>query len=310
VENRLALRCLLAVVVMAVALGLSACGSSDSGSDTGTTGTTQSAESGSAEDASASSDQLASKLPARFQEAGTIKVATAEGNPPYESVDPDSGELVGFDMDIIRLLASKLGLEAEIQALPFAGVVPGLQSGRYDAAITSLTITQEREEVINLLAYLQIGTGLLVTKGNPNGVTDLNSTCGMKMGVAKGSANELPVKEASAECSGGSIEIVGTEGNDLLALQSGRVEVSAMDAAAAAATAKAQPNEFEVPNEEIYGAALAGIGFPKDEVELAEAFQAALELTIENGEYTELIEKWNIPNLAYEEATLNPETEL
>jgi polar amino acid transport system substrate-binding protein len=79
---------------------------------------------------------------------GRIRVAVDATYPPFESVDA-SGAIVGFDVELVRAVARETGLEVEVINQPFAGILPGLAQGKYDAVISCLTITPERAKEVD-----------------------------------------------------------------------------------------------------------------------------------------------------------------
>jgi polar amino acid transport system substrate-binding protein len=81
-------------------------------------------------------------------EADRIRVATDATYPPFESVD-ESGHPTGFDVDLVRAIGREEGLEVEVINQPFAGILPGLSQGKYDAVISCLTITAERAREVD-----------------------------------------------------------------------------------------------------------------------------------------------------------------
>jgi polar amino acid transport system substrate-binding protein len=246
-------------------------------------------------------------VPQPFRDDGKVTIATAVGNPPYASIEEGSSEPVGFDMDLVKAVTEELGLTPEIEVVQFPTIVPGLASGRFDLAISSLTITPERTATLDMLAYMQIGTGLLVAAGNPDGIESITDLCGLKVGVSKGSSNQIPLEAAQADCTGDPIEIVETEGNDFVALQSARVDAMALDAAGSFAAADANSEAFEAVGGEVYAAGVAGIGFDQSNGDLAEAYQTALESLIADGTYDELLADWGLEELGYTETAINPE---
>ena len=68
---------------------------------------------------------------------------------PFEFKDPTTGDYVGFDIDMWKLIADRLDLEYELQPMDFNGLIPALQSGNIDAAIAGMTIKSEREKVVD-----------------------------------------------------------------------------------------------------------------------------------------------------------------
>ncbi len=80
---------------------------------------------------------------------GTITVATEPAFPPFESQAQGGGELEGFDIDVMKAIGQAAGLTVKFQSLPFDGIIPGLQAGTVDAAISAITITPERAKTIS-----------------------------------------------------------------------------------------------------------------------------------------------------------------
>lgn len=235
-----------------------------------------------------------------------MEIATAVGNPPYASIEAGSTEPVGFDIDIITAISKQLGLTPKIDVVEFPTVVPGLASKRFDVAVSSLTITPERLQTLDMLAYMKVGTGILVPSGNPDGIHSIGDLCGHTVGVSKGSANLVPLESAQAACGGNPINIVQTEGNDFVSLQSGRVDAMALDAAGALAAAKANPSQFASAGDNVYGAGLAGIAFDKSNSALAKAYQTGLKELISDGTYQQLLAKWGLSDLSYTDSAIDP----
>src|SRR5690625_3298730 len=76
-------------------------------------------------------------------------VATDNGYVPFEYIDEDSGELVGFDIDLVSALADEVGVEIEFETLEFDGIVAGICSSRFNIAISERTINEEQKEKID-----------------------------------------------------------------------------------------------------------------------------------------------------------------
>lgn len=252
----------------------------------------------------ASTDSVSGAPVVSVLEDGVLDVGTAIGNPPWAFVVEGEDDPSGFDMDLIRALGEELGVEVNIEVAEFPTLIPSLESGRYDVVVSSLTIRPERLDVLNMLAYMQIATGVLVPVGNPDGITGLEDVCGMRVGVAQGSANEAPVTEASELCDDDPIDIVLTQGNDFVALESGQVDLAVLDAATAFYTAQERPDTFEALDA-VYGAGLAGIATAKDNTPLIDALQSALVAMIDSGSYDDLLSEWNLTEIGHTGAEIN-----
>ncbi len=87
--------------------------------------------------------------------------------PPFEYKN-QAGEPEGVDVDIAKALSLELGLTLKIESLPFEGLIPALQSGKIDIAISAMTATPERAKSIDFSdPYAQTGICLLVGKNSP-----------------------------------------------------------------------------------------------------------------------------------------------
>ena len=76
-------------------------------------------------------------------ESGVLRVAVSADRPPL-NLKSKSGEIVGFEVDLVRALATSMGLELELVVVPFAELLPSLTNGQADLAISGLTMTPER----------------------------------------------------------------------------------------------------------------------------------------------------------------------
>ena len=119
------------------------------------------------ETSSEGSSQPSADRLAAIREAGKIIVAL-EGNwAPWSYHDPESDAVVGFDADVGRAIAEKLGVEIEIIEAPWESLFAGLDSGRYDLVINGVEITDERSEKYEFsVPYGYIHTALIVRSDN------------------------------------------------------------------------------------------------------------------------------------------------
>ncbi len=80
--------------------------------------------------------------------AEKLRIATTGGYPPFSHVD-DAGEVAGFDVDIARALCAKLGAECEIVLEEWERLIPELRAGSFDAIAASMSITEERRQLVS-----------------------------------------------------------------------------------------------------------------------------------------------------------------
>ena len=78
----------------------------------------------------------------------TVRIAMDATYPPFESLDP-SGQIVGFDKDIADALCERMKVKCEFSNQAWEGIIPGLLANKYDAILSSMSITEERKQQID-----------------------------------------------------------------------------------------------------------------------------------------------------------------
>ena len=110
---------------------------------------------------------------ADIKKAGKMTVATSPDFPPFESLE--NNEVVGIEVDIMKLVAKDLGVEIEFVQMDFDSVLVGIQSAKYDCAMSGITVTPDREK--NMLftdPYYNAAQVIVVAEGSPiTGKADL-----------------------------------------------------------------------------------------------------------------------------------------
>ena len=173
----------LAGSASAVALaGLAACGGQGASESS-------SSASGASSSASSSADYT-------LVTPGKLTVVSELGFSPFEYID-DDGNTVGFDVDVSKALAEKLGLEAEwLPNQAFDTLVPTIkQGGKADVAIAGMTITDERLEQVDFTdAYLDSNQGLVVGKDSGETEETLNDAS-KQVACQSGTTGEMWIQE-------------------------------------------------------------------------------------------------------------------
>lgn len=217
---------------------------------------------------------------------GVLRVGTEPAFPPFESQGPD-GELIGFDIDLMKAIGQQAGFEIEFESLPFDGLIPALQAGTVDAAISAMTITEERAQTVSFSRpYFKAGLAIAVREATAD-VTDLSSLEGKKIAVQIGTTGA----EQAAAIPGAEVTTFDSAPLALQELANGNVDAVINDApvtldAIASGNIKGLKVVGELLTEEFYG-----IAMPKDS-ENVEAVNAALQELIANGTYAEIYQKW------------------
>jgi len=171
--------------------------------------------------------------------ADTWQVGANIGNVPWQFQD-DSGAFVGFEIDLVNEVASRLGHEVEIVNIPFNGLFSAVQSGRIDVAISSITITEERLESVSFAQpYYDSDQSLTVATGGPASV---EAMAGKIVGVDTGSTGDMWATEHDADVSFAEIRRYEGLAPAMLDLAAGRIEGYISDIPALLYYVKDKPN--------------------------------------------------------------------
>ncbi|MFF9063150.1 ABC transporter substrate-binding protein [Streptomyces sp. NPDC101213] len=256
-------------------------------------------------------------LPEQIKKAGKVRVATDVPYPPFEMFVKEGGsELTGLDHDLGQALGAKLGVTFSFTPQKFDGIVPALQAGKFDAAMSAITDNKERQKVVDFVDYSQSGSGILVADGNPSKIADLDGLCGRKVAV-QAATNQLDLLKArQADCSAagkGKIDIqtFPKDSDAQLALRSGKVVAQVLTKPAAGWVAKTADGgkAFDLVEDPQapggYNASPNGIAVSKELPELTDAIQKALQALIDDGTVGKIYDTYGVASIAVKEATKN-----
>jgi polar amino acid transport system substrate-binding protein len=210
---------------------------------------------------------------------------------PYEPFQfTEGGETVGFDVDLIDLVAEEIGAEQEIVDTSFEGIESGesLNIGQCDVAAAAMTITEERQQVMDFSEpYFDADQALLVQEGS--GIEGLEDLEGGTLGVHQGTTGENYAEEHKHEHG---YDIRQYEDVALLqtAVQTGAVDAAISDNSVQLPFAEANPDTevtAEFPTGESYGFAVQ-----QGNEALLTTINDVLAQAKEDGRYDEIYEKW------------------
>ena len=217
-----------------------------------------------------------------------ITVASDIAYPPFEF--ERDGEPVGFDIDLMNEVGKRAGFTPEYQNVVFDGIIGGLANGQYDAAISSMTITPDREKRIDFSEPYFNADQSLLAPGDA-GIESVDDLGDATVGVQLGTTGEITANEFKDEGTiGGDIRTFDTIEDAFNALENGQIDAIINDLAVSQYEAENSGGNAEIieviPTEEQYGIAL-----PKDS-ELRADINKALQEIKEDGTYEEIYKKW------------------
>ncbi|GLJ60051.1 MULTISPECIES: ABC transporter substrate-binding protein [Microbacterium] len=216
-------------------------------------------------------------------EPGTFTVCSDIPYEPFEFID-DNGDTVGFDIDIANEIAADLDAELEVIVDSFESIQSGLSFDKCDAAISSISITEERKGNMDF-SEPYMDDDLTLIASADSGITDLESAVGKQVGVQSGTTGEAYAQENG-------ISPIGFEnaGLQLEALKAGTVDAVLGNVSVLAYGVKDEEGFERVADFET-GEKL-GIAVEKGDTALLEVVNGTLQRLTESGELDELKATW------------------
>lgn len=264
---------------------------------------------------SASVDAAAAKLlPAKYKTAG-INVASDIPYAPMEMFDSKNNP-IGFDVDLANAIGAKLGVKILFQKQAFDTIIPSLQAGKHDVAMSSLSDTLDRQKVLDFVDYFNGGASILVSKGNPNGIKAIGDLCGKPVAAEAATWEVDLLKSTSDECIKAGKQAVQTmalpgDTDAQNAVRSGKAVAYLADSQLAAYTVKIAGDGkyfdlvIDPANPFGYESGLIGVGVLKANTGLTKAIQAAVQSLMDDGTYDALLKKWNLESFKVDSASMN-----
>lgn len=219
--------------------------------------------------------------------------------PPAESLV--NGKATGFDIDIANAVAKQLGSTAQIKVTGFTVIIPALLHKKCNAIISSMTITPERSKQVKFSPYLDVGTFLMVKKGNPSHITDVASLSGKSAAVeaattqlaALQAENKILDKQGKPQIK---ITSYPADTSAAAAIQAGKVDAYLADATPVLYYIRTTGGKFQTAGKQV-GIAPEGvatrIGDP-----LGAQINNAIQALYLNGKMKTILAKWQASQFA------------
>lgn len=249
--------------------------------------------------------------PPRIKKAGKLVIATQPNYPPITYKDPATNKMMGFDIELGEAIAKELGVPVEWQEIGFAQMLPSLATGRVDMVMAGMSDLPARRETVDFVDYLRTGPQFYTSAaGAAAGIKTLADLCGKKVGASRSTNWPTQMAEwskANCEAKGkAAVAVTGTEGSvdARTQLKTGRLDAAVQGNETLPYFQKMEPNNFVLIGEP-FSENLSGIPFAKADTATRDAVKAALDALRKNGTYSALLTKYNMPQNALPEFTLN-----
>ena len=223
------------------------------------------------------------------KESGVLTIGSSGNNAPT-IFQAENGGYEGIDADWAKIIADDLGVEVEWKILDFKGVVPGVQSGQFNAAMSGLRVTEERKEVIDFSIPYAADDAVVVYPSSMTGVNSPEDIAGKSVCVVAGSSNgEQPVTRIGTAKE---VQLYPGTAEQFAGLRDGRCDVAVTGRMLAMDWINKGQGEGYTVSEGGTDCAEFAVGLPKDEPELLEAVNAAIQKGLDDGQRDAIAEKW------------------
>ena len=266
-------------------------------------------------------DKIAAEVPSDVKSKGALQIGVDATYLPNEGIDPETGQIVGWDIDLGYALGKVMGVPFVFNNADFSSIIPDIGT-RYDLGISSFSPTAEREKTVDFVTYYKAGESWFVKAGGPQ-VSDPSGMCGQTVAVETGTTEEADaygfmgkspdgsnIKGDSNNCkTAGKPDITvhsftkQTDANaDLL---SGHSTIGWADQPVTDYQVKLSSGQLALSGKPC-SIAPYGIALAKGSA-LAQALQDALKYLIDNGYYATILKKWNVQDgaIASSDVALN-----
>lgn len=220
-----------------------------------------------------------------LRENGVIRIAMTGAYPPFNFVS-EANEVVGFDPAIGTEIAKRMGLEVEIVTTAWDGIIGGLLANKYDAIVGSMSITDERKEVVDFVGpyYSDMRAVFTMAGSETTSVAQLGDVV---LGATLGETHEQWAREQ-----GYNVKTYKGLPELLLELENGRVDAIVGDSIAVILAAKASERDIARIGDLEAETVGAGIAIRQGNPELLAAMQEALDAMQADGTYLAIANEW------------------
>ncbi|WP_123052884.1 ABC transporter substrate-binding protein [Clostridium sp. JN-1] len=225
----------------------------------------------------------------KIKKEGVIKIGLEDSFPPMEFRD-SKNELKGFDIDLANEIGKKLGVKTEFVPTDFNGIILALKTGKFDAVISGLSITDERKKEIAFSDPYLMDSQIIIVKNGNTAIKKSEDLKGKTVGVGLGTTSENVAAKLQGLKEVKKYDKTTEELQDLLI---GRIDAVIVDEPVGRyyLSDKDKQGKYTVLDDKLTKEPM-GIGFKKEDKELQSAVQKAVDDLKKEGELSKLSVKW------------------
>lgn len=238
------------------------------------------------------SEEPAEEPEGTTDEVSVYKVAMEPTFPPFDTIDPNTQELAGFDVDMMEAIAADQGFELEWVNMGFDGLIAALQAGNIDIIASGMNASEDRRQVVDFsTTYYDSGLVVAIKAGNTaiKSIDDL--TADMKVGAQIGTTGGDLAQELSDAGKVAEAKIYNGLDVAVMDLQNGTIAALINDLPVTKAYMDAKPGTIEIVGD-VLNAESYGYAVQKGNTELLDKINQGMQNLIDNGTFDEIYAKW------------------
>ena len=223
-----------------------------------------------------------------------VRIGTEGAYPPFNAIGPD-GQLTGFDIDIAKALCDKMKVECEFITQDWDGIIPALNSGRYDAIVASMSITEERKQQVDFTnKYYDTPPAIAVPKDSKLTEATPEALEGVTLGAQSSTTHSNYAEE---KLPGAELKLYPTADEYKLDLANGRIDAAIDDVVVLSQWVDSPEGACckilgtLTPDPVINGVG-AGIAVRKEDTALRDMFNKAIDEIRADGTYQKINDKY------------------
>ncbi|GGB07004.1 ABC transporter substrate-binding protein [Brucella endophytica] len=256
-------------------------------------------------------EALRARLPADVIKAGNMVAVNNGSFPPYEIIDGTN--MSGASADMSDALGQLLGVKIEhatVGGLP--ALLSGINARRYQFGFGPVGDFPSRQEANDFVDWVREYVVFAVKKGNPEGITSLDTACSKRIAVMAGGSAEKVIKEQSEKCTAAGkaaiqVQSYTDQPTSILAVRSNRADAFFSSQAPLTYFIQQSNGQLELTGvgqkngfDDLYQGAVVPKGSP-----LGEVLRDGLQILIDNGTYATIMKKWGLENNMIDAAGIN-----
>jgi len=217
-----------------------------------------------------------------------LKVGSDTTSPPMESIDPATGQVVGFDVDVVNAVCAKINCQAEFITTGWDGIFAALDQGNFDLVASGVSITEERKKAMDFSDPYIVNSQAVLMRVEDQGITlDRFKDAGRKLSAQ---ANTTDAQVAESVVGKENVAAYDTFSAAIIALKNKDVDGVVINGANAAAYEREFAGELVVAIKDLESDPL-GLVFRKGDENVA-AFNEGLKMIKDDGTLDQLIDKY------------------